>query len=100
MKARNIIWPVLAIIAGFFIGALCCLSPFAVPQATQARIKVENDTVNDIAGMAPSPSSVSSTGYVPFSMSENRCDVIFIPGTQVAWFRDPDGNTISVTQLP
>ena len=73
MKARGIIWSVLLAVAGL----TCWLSESVAPQG-QARIRVENDAAN-----IPQMAATSSTGYDPYFIPENRCDVIYIPAIQV-----------------
>ncbi len=72
-----------------------------VEQVTPAPYTVLGWTVSDIAGTVR---QLAAAG-VPFErypgMTQDELGVWNAPGgAQVAWFKDPDGNTLSLTQLP
>jgi hypothetical protein len=77
MKASRITWPVLLIVTGF----ICLFSWLEIPQqASQARIKVEND-VADISGIS-GQASASYSSYDPYFINVNDFRQILIPANK------------------
>ena len=77
MKAQKIVWPILLLVTGF----TCLFSGLTIPQqASQARIKFENDAAANIAPVSGNAAAGGSScdPYHPYFAQQNRCDYIFI----------------------